>query len=376
MAALTVTAPLLVSPMTTVLAVKPVCASLNGTKSLEFRNVKHMTACHASPMTAKKALSADLKKLEARAYHIAEWAEEVLRRYHSAVPKLQDEAAMQLRVLYNWLFVPPTLWPFNIQDVLADCLSAVEKGKRLNARQSLLIDLLPKPPDETICTAVAEHELNVQKGSYENVLKTQAKFSQTELAVRNDPKMHRQWARIKAAFDVEAYRDHKGVIRRTMSAERNMRPYFSVNPRRRDDVFHAAFDAFCLRWNLYGMQNDEPLLLKLAVNITPCGTMILIPAYWSFDPKRDIRWDAIASLHRVRVPGRQGSALAEGLAERMKAAGKLRRLDKEALRLGLKGRPKHEFLCAGLGWVPDTSAKRISRLRAEFKTGRSSAKAK
>ena len=154
-----------------------------------------------------------------------------------------------------------------------------------------------------------------------------------------------------------------------MSAERNLRPSFSVNLRRREDVFHAAFDAFCLRWNLYGMQNDDPLLLKLAVNITPYGTMIHIPAYWSFDPKRDIRWDAIASLHRVRVPGRQGSALAEGLAERMKAAEKLRHLDKEALRLGLKGEKKHEFLCAGLGWVPGTSPKRISRLRAEFKTG-------
>jgi hypothetical protein len=104
--------------------------------------------------------------------------------------------------------------------------------------------------------------------------------------------------------------------------------------------------------------------------------MIHIPAYWSFDPKRDIRWDAIASLHRARVPGRQGSALAEGLVERMKAAEKLRHLDKEALRLGLKGETKHDFLCAGLGWVPGTSPKRISRLRAEFKNRRAVEKAK
>ncbi|MCX6910586.1 MAG: hypothetical protein NTY01_21450, partial [Verrucomicrobia bacterium] len=130
------------------------------------------------------------------------------------------------------------------------------------------------------------------------------------------------------------------------------------------------------RWNLYGMQNDKPLLLKLAVNITPYGTMIHIPAYWSFDPKRDIRWDAIARLHRARVPGRQGNALAEGLAERMKAAERLCHLDKEALRRGLKGEAKHEFLCAGLGWVPGTSAKRISRLRVEFKNKRSVEKAK
>lgn len=181
--------------------------------------------------------------------------------------------------------------------------------------------------------------------------------------------MQRQWERIKAAFDVQPYRDHKGVIRRTMSTERNLRPWFSVNMRRRGEVFQAAFDAFCVRWNLYGMQNDQPLPLKLAVNVTPYGTMIHIPAYWSFDPKRDNRWDAIASLHRVRVPGRQGNALAEVLAERMRMAEKLPGLDEEVLRRGLKGEKKHEFLCAGLGLDPRTSPKRLSRLRAEFKTG-------
>jgi hypothetical protein len=51
----------------------------------------------------------------------------------------------------------------------------------------------------------------------------------------------------------------------------------------------------------------------------------------------------------------------------MKDAEKLQRLDQDALRLGLKGAKKHEFLCAGLGWTPGTSPKRISRLRAEFK---------
>jgi len=317
------------------------------------------------PMT--KALEHDLKKLKTRAYHVAEWAEDVLRRYHAALPNLQDDAAVSLRVLYDWMFVPLTLWPFNIQEMLNDLLTAVEKGKRLSRQQCLIIDLLPAPPDETICTAVADHERHVQTGSYENLVKTQAKFSQAELAIRTDPQLQSQWSRIKAAFDVAAYTDYKGVIRRTMGAERNLRPTFTVNLRSRADAFRAAFDAFCLRWHLYGMQNDEPLLLKLAVNITPYGTMILIPSYWSFDPKRDIRWDAIASLHRVRVLGRQGSALAEGLAERMKLAGKLRQLDQEARRLKLIGEKKHAFLCEGLGWVPETSAKRLSRLRAEFK---------
>ena len=251
--------------------------------------------------------------------------------------------------------------------MLNDLLAALEQGRRLSRQHCLIIDLLPQPPNEAICEAVADHERQVQSGSYENHVTTQAKFSQAALTLQTDPELQRQWASIKATFKVQAYADHKGVIRRTMGTERNLRPSFSVNLRSRADAFRAAFDAFCLRWHLYGMQHDEPLLLKLAVNITPYGTMVHIPSYWSLDTSRDIRWEAIASLHRVRVPGRQGAALAEGKAERMKLAKKLRQLDQEVLRLQLKGEKKHTFLCKGLGWVPGTSPKRLSRLRAEFK---------
>jgi hypothetical protein len=281
--------------------------------------------------------------------------------------KLDGSTVKKLRGLYDWMFVPTTLWPFNIQDVLDDCLEVLEKGKPLSSAHRLIIEMMPEPPDETICAAVTGHEFQVQKGTYENLVKTQAKYDQNELTIRNDLELRRQWESIKAAFDVKTYCDHKGVIRRTMTAERNLRPSFSVDMKQPADAFHAAFDAFCLRWNLYGMQHDEPLLLKLAVNLTPYGTMIHIPAYWSFDPKRDIRWEAIAKLHRTRVHGRQGSALAEGVAERRHSADKLLQLDQEVRRLGLKGDPKHEFICRGLGWDVRTSPKRISRLRAEFK---------
>jgi hypothetical protein len=237
----------------------------------------------------------------------------------------------------------------------------------LDPRRRVLIDLLPVPPDESICSAVADHELQIQKGTYENLVKTQPKYDQNELAIKTDPELQRQWTQIKMVFNVRPYRDHKGVIRRTMSVERNLRPTFSVDPGRKEEAFQAAFDAFCLRWNLYGMLNDDPLLLKLAINITPYGTMIHILAYWSFDPKRDIRWDALAKLHRIRVVGRQGSVLAEGFVGRMREAEKLRHLDQEAFRTSLKGEKKHRFICAGLGWDTRTSPKRISRLRAEFK---------
>jgi hypothetical protein len=86
-----------------------------------------------------KAFDLELKKLKARAYDRAEWAEGVLRNYHATAANLNGVVAQQLRKLYDWMFVPPTLWPFNVQDVLEDCLAVLEKGKHLNSRHRLLI---------------------------------------------------------------------------------------------------------------------------------------------------------------------------------------------------------------------------------------------
>ena len=40
------------------------------------------------------------------------------------------------------------------------------------------------------------------------------------------------------------------------------------------------------------MEGEKPLLLKLSVNLTPFSTLIEVPKYWSFDPKRDLTWGA------------------------------------------------------------------------------------
>ncbi len=315
----------------------------------------------------KFSLDQALARLATRAFYAREWAEPVIRRFHRMAGNETSPSHVKLRPLYDWILVPPTLWPFNISDALNTCLAILETGAHLSPQQLLLIDLLPPPPSEAICTAVAEHERHVQSGSYEDLLKTQAKFTQTELTLKSEPLLLSQWQQIKAHFDVPTYQDHKGVLRRTMGAERNLRPDFSMNLAQPVAAFQAAFDAFCLRWQLYGMQHDEPLLLKLTVNLTPHGTMILIPAYWSFDPARDIKWSAIAKLHRTRVPNRQGATLAEGELVRRKQAAKLRKLDAQALKRKLTGPAKHAFLCAGIGWVPETSPRRFSRLRNEFK---------
>ncbi|HRJ11326.1 MAG TPA: hypothetical protein PLP58_22285, partial [Prosthecobacter sp.] len=128
-----------------------------------------------------KALQEDLRRLQSRAYGVADWAGDALRRYHACVPRLAPEESRVLAPLHEWIFVPLTLWPFSITDLLSECISIVEKGKPLTARLRLIIELLPPVPHEEVCAAVADHERQVQRGNYEDVVNTQAKFAQAEL---------------------------------------------------------------------------------------------------------------------------------------------------------------------------------------------------
>ena len=101
--------------------------------ALGFAQVARYARLHRQTVTT--ALDDDLKKLEGRAFYRAEWATEVLQRYHAAIPSLDEEPARQLRTLHRWMFVPPTLWPFNVQDVLADCV-ATAPGPGQNRREN------------------------------------------------------------------------------------------------------------------------------------------------------------------------------------------------------------------------------------------------
>jgi len=313
------------------------------------------------------SLKHDLECLDARAYDPRRWSEEVLRSYHRVSRSLKGPDGDRLHKLHDWVMVPLTLWPIETCDALRDALAEWNGTKALTEPQRLLVDLLPEPPDTAACDIAAQHEREVQRGFYEHVTGKSAKYAQMEAGLQADPQFSAHWTRIKAIHNPERFADAKGVVRRTMGTERNLRPEW---PGRRGGdraKFQTAFDAFCMRWNLYGMLHDEPLLLKLAVNLTPFATMIVIPAHWSFDPKRDVRWKEIARLHRARATQKQGEALKEGKEHRRQLAAKLIKLDAEAAKLKLRGEAKLEFLIERLGLPPETSDRTLRRLRQEFR---------
>ena len=61
----------------------------------------------------------------------------------------------------------------------------------------------------------------------------------------------------------------RGVIRRRLSQERSFREGWRFDWSDRQSRFRNVFDAFCYAWDLYGVEKDKPLLMKVTVNPTP-----------------------------------------------------------------------------------------------------------
>ena len=306
------------------------------------------------------SVEGDLKRLGALAYHRLENSDDLVRKFHRFLKS--DHADLDhLRRLYDWLFVPITLWPIDIEGLFRAALDRASSGKRLDSTMILLIDLLPSIPSEQTQRTVSEHEHAVQRGNYESLIQARHKYDQIESRLAHNPMFQAEWNSIKARFDVRNFADHKGVIRRRLVTERSMRDHWPFRWRKTADRFHAVFDVFCQRWNLYGMRGDRPLLLKLTANLTPFGTMIFVPAYWSLDPKRDLNWRAITALHKARGVPKQGPKLSGNQAAVREQAIRAREFWKEAAARKLKGEARISWVLEKLGWDSRTDERQLRR---------------
>lgn len=313
-------------------------------------------------------METDLTRLRELAYHRFEGSKDLVRPF-DRFRRGDHPDLNRLRKLYDWLFVPITLWPFNIEGLFRVALDRASRGKRLDKTMALVFDLLPPLPGERTRRAVSEHEHAVQHGNYEPLIRARYKYDQVEQELAHDEKFRRHWNAIKECFQVMKYADHKGIIRRPLVAERSMREDWELNWRRTDDRFHVAFAAFCQRWNLYGVQRDRPLLLKLTANLTPFGTMLFIPAYWSLDPKRDLNWRAITALHKARGVQKQGTKLSLNQKARRAESLRAAELSKQAAARKLKGRARASWMMKELHLDPRTDERQLRRILARSHDG-------
>jgi len=319
--------------------------------------------------------SEDLAKIERLAFKRKEACKALVRRYHALSKSAKRHPDFPiLKTVYPWLWVPYSLWPIDISGFAKDLLNIVEGEKRCPKETSLLVYLLGEFPADATQEAIAAHEHEVRVGNYESLIEAQHKFDLREKKLAENPAFRRDWAEIKEHFDIETYRDEKKMLRRTMVQERNFRPKeWDFHWRTKEQRFRVVFDSFCHKWVLYGMEGERPLLQKLSVNITPFGTMIFIPRYWSFDRKRDLKWPAVNRLHRSREVHRQGVKLTPAQLAREGELEKALRFVEDAKAKGLKGEEKDSWVMQQLHWAPMTDARQLRRLLAN---GRSSSRAR
>jgi hypothetical protein len=270
-----------------------------------------------------------------------------------------------LGLIKEWLLVPFTLWPLDMAGLARHICDTVERGQRLEPRLIFILEEIHPLPNPEAQAAVAEYERLVEQGQYEPLIRTPAKYAAEEKDLLKNGKLRQEWAGLKKLFDVAQYRDRKGIIRRRMVQERNFRPDWDLRCESEKDCFLAAFDAFCHRWNLYGMELDTPLLLKLTVNPTAHGLMVFIPTYWSFDPRRDLNWAEINKLHKARGGLRQGPKMSEGRLARHTQAQLAYQAAQRAHDLGLRGAKRLEFIVKSASLPPGTEPRTIRRLLKE-----------
>jgi len=308
-------------------------------------------------------LEADLKRLKMLAYHRLDWSGALARKFHRQKKSLANHADFPaLEKVYSWLLVPITLWAVDFDGLLREAMARLDGGKRLSKELNLLISMLPSLPSDETQNFTAEHEHQVQRGNYESLIHAHHKFDFMEQELSRDPAFQVDWKAVKSRFNVAKFQDHKKVIRRRMVPERSMRTDSRFRWNTKAEQFQALFDVFCQRWNLYGMKAEKPLLLKLTANLTPYGTMIFIPSYWSFDPKRDLNWHAITALHKARGIAKQGPKLTLNQIAQKRDAEQAIQLMEDATARGLKGDDRNTWVMSQLGWDSRNDDRKLRRL--------------
>lgn len=258
--------------------------------------------------------------------------------------------------------------PLQLAEAAKEALRGKKIPKALKVLEQLLVgdDLSQRSGNNALKFArpelVVAHEHQRRTGGFKVAYKAPIKYSGYRKQVLDSKEFWADWALLKGAFKVEDHQDANGIVRRSPNPEYNWRRPETMELDREATAFRVAFDFFCWKWFLWGMKRDEPLVEQLFYAITPYGTQIFIPGYWSLDAARDIHWDAIKQLHASRGVPRQGKKLDRNRKLHLKQLRQLVRANAEAKRRGIRGANRYALLKKAAGLVPETDDAQVRRL--------------
>jgi len=243
-----------------------------------------------------------------------------------------------------------------------------KSSKVLEVLERLLVgdDLTPRSGNNALRFAkpamVVAHEHQRKTGGFKVAYKAPIKYVSYGKQVRASKEFRTDWALVKRHFKVAGFLDTNGIVRRSPNPEYNWRKPQPLRLDQEATAFQVVFDFFCWKWFLWGMRYDKPLVEQLFYAITPYGTQIFIPGYWSLDAARDIHWDAIKRLHAARGIHRQGEKLVHNRELQHRQRRTLASANAEAQQRGIRGAARYALLKKAAGLVPETDDAQVRRL--------------
>jgi len=277
--------------------------------------------------------------------------------------------------------------------------------------------LVAEDPDQLL-----KHELEICVGSFEKFVGAQHKFDDYRRRLLRNPQFRSDWKIIVTNYPVARHIGSDGAIRPTW--ELNMQSMYATGIEdltRQRGQFFLVFDFFCWKWFLRGMtfkrgskadsksapqtpqltsemllrdgsidpaqaarmgqpmtpemrlraissvRDWQPIVEEPRLKLTPLGTEIYIPGYWSLDAHRDVLWKQVLKLHRARGVPRQGAKLARNRMGRDAQLRKILQAERDAREKGLKGGELLDLLKQAAGFSSNTDDAQMYRLLRQAK---------
>src|SRR4051812_262836 len=104
-------------------------------------------------------LRGDLNRFSRMAFLRAADCTEAIRGFHRLGKKARKGADFDLlKEVYEWVFVPMSIWPVDVRGLCLHLLDCVEGGRKVDERARLLCEYLGEAPAREVCEQVAEYE--------------------------------------------------------------------------------------------------------------------------------------------------------------------------------------------------------------------------
>lgn len=267
-----------------------------------------------------------------------------------------------LKVVWGWFLVSSTLWPGEFIPICRYLVQLLQKGLPLPPALILILRFAKDHPILSTRAMGKKRQNKAHKGEYDDLLKDDGIYLVRNAAVLENPEVGKSFEMMKAVFDMKSYANDIGVVRRYVVSERGFRVGWDFDPNIPETMMRTALTLLSYRYDLYGFQDDTPLVGKFTANPTGFGTIMMAPKYQTTDLARDLNRKTFGEFPKGYGVARQGAKALLAKRERENEAIRTYTASLRADERGEKGENRRRFIIEEARLPKRTERRKIQKL--------------